>query len=303
MINNPYFSIVIPTYNRQEFILATLATVFIQTFKDFEVIVVDNCSTDNTYQYLKPFIDQQKLVFIQHEQNLERASSRNTGMKHARGEYLTFLDSDDFMYPNNLADAYQFITENPEIKVFHSLYELVDSSGKILYRYSFSNLNNSLKEIAYGNFMSCIGNFIHRDVYTSVKWDDNAVLTGSEDYDFWLRLIGKYPHVGRINRVNNAILHHSARTVCIYDLNKMDQRLEYFFNKIDQDLEYSVFGSYKGFIKSYMLVIAANYAKENKDFKKMWNYLKMSMRYNWRVIHKKYFIFSGLNYFKGRFQL
>ncbi|HWZ23211.1 MAG TPA: glycosyltransferase family 2 protein, partial [Cytophagaceae bacterium] len=91
--NAPFFSIVIPTYNREKCILNTLDTVFSQTFRDYEVIVVDNCSTDQTELVLSEFISSGKIKFIKHDKNYERAKSRNTGMKAARGNFLTFLDS------------------------------------------------------------------------------------------------------------------------------------------------------------------------------------------------------------------
>jgi glycosyltransferase involved in cell wall biosynthesis len=93
----PFFSIVIPTYNRADLILDTLESVLSQTYKEFEVIVVDNCSTDNTKDVLLPYIQNGSISFIQHEKNYERSKSRNTGIKHAKGDYITFLDSDDFI--------------------------------------------------------------------------------------------------------------------------------------------------------------------------------------------------------------
>src|SRR5690348_2695793 len=107
------FSVVIPTYNRAKFIVNTLESVFSQSYKNYEVIVVDNCSTDDTVAVLQPLIDEKKIRFIQHEKNYERAYSRNTGIENATGDFLTFLDSDDFMYPENLADAADFIQKNP----------------------------------------------------------------------------------------------------------------------------------------------------------------------------------------------
>src|SRR2546422_10993365 len=94
MTEYPFFSVVIPTYNRAAFIKATLQSVLSQTYAHFEIIVVDNCSTDNTGEVLGPFIRAGQIQFIKHERNLERARSRNTGMKAARGDFLTLLDSD-----------------------------------------------------------------------------------------------------------------------------------------------------------------------------------------------------------------
>src|SRR6185436_17736881 len=135
MSDHPLFSVVIPTYNRAGLILKTLNTVFSQTYPHYEIIVIDDGSTDNTIEILEPLIKAEKIRYIRHEQNYERARARNTGMENARGDFLTFLDSDDLMYPANLEDAAKYVKANPDVKVFHNLCELVDEQGTLLYRY------------------------------------------------------------------------------------------------------------------------------------------------------------------------
>ncbi|HEV7232496.1 MAG TPA: glycosyltransferase family 2 protein, partial [Bacteroidia bacterium] len=110
MIPQPvFFSIVIPTYNRADLIMKTLASVFSQTYLHYEVIVVDNCSTDNTEEVLSGCIQAGKIRYLKNDRNYERSWSRNRGMENAKGDFVTFLDSDDFMYPDNLKDAAVFV--------------------------------------------------------------------------------------------------------------------------------------------------------------------------------------------------
>src|SRR2546425_4596308 len=85
----PFFSIVIPTYNRAALIRATLESIWQQTYQHYEVIVVDNCSEDNTEEVLEPYISAGRITFIKHDQNYERARSRNTGMSAAEGDFVT----------------------------------------------------------------------------------------------------------------------------------------------------------------------------------------------------------------------
>jgi glycosyltransferase involved in cell wall biosynthesis len=92
-----FFSIIIPTYNRAHMILQTLETAFAQTYPYFEVILVDDGSTDNTENIIKS-INHKNFVYLK-KPNEERAVARNTGFNIAKGEYLTLLDSDDFLYP------------------------------------------------------------------------------------------------------------------------------------------------------------------------------------------------------------
>jgi glycosyltransferase involved in cell wall biosynthesis len=235
----PFFSVVIPSYNRAEFILQTLESVFSQRFDSFEVIVVDNASTDNTKEILKPLIDAGKINFIAHDKNYERAKSRNTGMKFAKGEYVTFLDSDDFMLPDNLSDAYQYVQNHSTTYLFHNLYQLVDQDNAVLYQYSFPPIKNPLDAIARGNFLSCIGVFLHAKIYKTIDWDEHPLLTGSEDYDYWLRVMVKYRSVGRIPKVNSNILHHGARTINNQDAVQTQARFEYMIEKYQNDKEFT----------------------------------------------------------------
>lgn len=246
MNDGPLFSIVIPTYNREKLILKTLDTVFAQTYTRYEVIVVDNCSTDGTSRVLEPFIAEGRIRFFQHDKNYERAKSRNTGMENARGDFLTFLDSDDYMYPDNLADAASYIKEHSQVKLFHNLYELVSPDGCVLYKFSFPPLDDPLRAITDGNFLACIGVFIHREIYENYRYDTNPLVIGSEDWDFWLRVVADY-RPGRIEKVNNGVVHHGGRSIKNPNLEEMRQRLTYILKKITDDPH--LYTAYKNYLK------------------------------------------------------
>jgi glycosyltransferase involved in cell wall biosynthesis len=230
-MSSPFFSVVIPTYNRANFILKTLQTVFDQTYRNFEIIVVDNCSTDNTEELLRPFHDAGRLRFIKHDRNYERARSRNTGMGAARGDFVTLLDSDDLMYPSNLADAAEFVASNPSAKCFHNLSEIVSPEGRLVYRQRFPPLKDQARAIASGNFLSCIGDFIHREIYQTYQFDTHPLMTGAEDWDFWLRVLADYP-LGRIPRVNSGIVQHAGRSVQTQDLTNLEAGLRMLREKL-----------------------------------------------------------------------
>lgn len=277
MENPLFFSIVIPTYNRQDFILNTLDSVFAQTYPHYEIIIVDNCSTDNTIELLQPLADEGKIRLIQHEKNYERARSRNTGMDNATGDFLTLLDSDDFMYPDNLADAVEFIEKNPGVKCFHNLYELVDADKKTLRKYSFPPIDDPVKAIVSGNFMSCIGGFIDREVYSKFRFDTYKELTGAEDWDFWLRIIADYG-AGRIEKINNGILHHSQQTV---QSNRHYEDLEkgywHLFKKFREDAHLKeVFAEYLDRIEANSYMYLATLANTNGHFEDARKYLKIA---------------------------
>jgi len=277
MTEYPFFSVVIPTYNRAAFIKPTLQSVLSQTYPNFEIIVVDNCSTDNTDQVLDSFIRAGQIKFIKHEQNFERARSRNTGMKAARGDFLTLLDSDDYMYPNNLADAAKYARTHPDIKCFHNLFEFVNSGGKVLRRYPMPSLRNQRKAIAGGNFMSCIGDFIHREIYQRYEFDTTPELIGAEDWEFWLRVLADH-QVGRIEKVNSGVLQHDGRSVNSQNLGSMKTGLEQLYVKLSTDPHLSkVYGPYLKRIRANSLIYMAILANTGGEFAEARNYLSEAM--------------------------
>jgi hypothetical protein len=113
VLRQSFFSVVIPTYNRAESIGKAVQSVVEQTFKDWELIVVDDASTDDTQDMLSGFADSRIRVFC-NEQNRERSFSRNRGISEAQGRYICFLDSDDYYLPDHLATLRRRVAETGE---------------------------------------------------------------------------------------------------------------------------------------------------------------------------------------------
>lgn len=286
----PFFSVIIPTYNRAAFIEETIESVLAQTYPHYEIIVVDNCSTDNTVELLEPFIRKGQIQFIKHEENYERARSRNTGMAAARGDFVTFLDSDDFMYPDNLADAAEYARSHPDAKCFHNLFELVDGQRNVIYKFRLPSLKNQIKAIAYGNFMSCIGDFINREIYTKYRFDTRPEVTGSEDWDFWLRVLADYK-VGRIEKVNNGIRHHEGRSVNNQDMISLQRGLEQIIAKISEDPHLSiVYRRYLKRIEATSLIYMAILANSGFRYREALRYLSGAVAKDISILTSRRFI-------------
>jgi len=113
---SPRFSIVVPTYNRAKTLQRTLDSCFAQTYADFEVIVVDDGSSDGTLEALGTNTDPRLVVVPQ--QNAGPAAARNHGMRRARGSYIAFLDSDDLWYPEFLATAQAQLEAEPNVLLY-----------------------------------------------------------------------------------------------------------------------------------------------------------------------------------------
>ena len=127
--HQPYFSVIIPAYNSAQFIEFALRSVLQQTFQDFEIIIVDDGSTDNTYQILSSYKDNNK-VRILRQQNQGVSVARNKGIKDAQGKYIALLDSDDAWTEDHLELAAHFFSSYPEFVWYTSKYEAVSDITK-----------------------------------------------------------------------------------------------------------------------------------------------------------------------------
>lgn len=260
-----YFSIIIPTYNRAHLILKTLKSAFNQTYTNYEIIVVDNASTDNTLEILKPYIDTAKIKFIQHDKNYERSRSRNTGMENATGKYVTFLDSDDLMYPNNLKDAFDYL-EHTNFKIAHNYYELINEKSEVIYSYKFKPIKNKIKAIAEGNFISCIGVFIEKEIYSNYRFDTHESLQGIEDWEFWMRILADHK-LGIITKINSGIVHHSGRSINAYELESFISKSNYILQKFKNDRHLNkVYSKYFKNFKASCMLLAGSQANSANLF-------------------------------------
>lgn len=122
-------SVVIPLYNKEKQIACTLQSVFEQTFQNFEIVIVDDGSTDNSVEEVEKFDDSR--IRLIHQTNAGVSAARNRGIEEASGELIAFLDADDVWMPEYLATQYGLYQKYPECSVYACNYEFRDSEGKV----------------------------------------------------------------------------------------------------------------------------------------------------------------------------
>lgn len=105
-------SVIMPSYNTAEYISESIASVQEQTYADWELIIVDDCSTDNTDEIVKPFLSDKRIKYIKNETNSGAAVSRNRALREAKGKWIAFLDSDDLWFPEKLEKQISFMKDN-----------------------------------------------------------------------------------------------------------------------------------------------------------------------------------------------
>ena len=254
MKGDALFSIVIPTYNRAGFISQTVISVLNQSCHDFEVIVVDDGGTDETDRIIAAFNEPRIRYFK--TPNRERGAARNFGIDQSRGQYVTFLDSDDLLKPNHVFEASRFIRNNPEAVVFGLGYDIVAPDGRIVS--PFQKLPDPVNEkLCEGNFLSCIGVFVKRTVISEIRFNEDRELSGSEDYELWLRLAARYP-IRTVPIVTSAIVNHETRSVLDIDIKKFERRRQLLKDNVWNDARFvNSFGRWRKKVNGYMDLYAA----------------------------------------------
>jgi glycosyltransferase involved in cell wall biosynthesis len=192
-MDTPFFSVIIPTYNRADILSRSVDSVLSQTYQDFELIIVDNGSTDDTRQWLSDNYQNNKLIYHYQEGSGSPASPRNTGMSLAKGQWVCLLDSDDRWNENKLQcvlDAIQ-ININSDV-ICHNenvYYETTDSIGRML---KYGPASNSMYKdmLIFGNRLSTSATSMRIDFLrgNNLKFNELSELATVEDYDLWLNL-------------------------------------------------------------------------------------------------------------------
>jgi hypothetical protein len=126
-------SVVMPAYNRQDLMPEAIESILGQTFREFELIIVDDCSTDNTLQVAIGYQKRDTRIRIHHhKKNMGIAGARNTGLRLAQGKYIAWMDSDDISMPERIEKQFLFMESHPEIGVLGTAAIVIDTSGKYL---------------------------------------------------------------------------------------------------------------------------------------------------------------------------
>lgn len=187
----PLVSVVIPTYNHAHFLGRALQSVLDQTYTNWEVILIDNHSQDNTDEVVQSFTDPRITLLKIHNDGII-AASRNMGIRAAKGEWVAFLDSDDLWYPKKLETALQGIQGDPSTDVCSTDEIMVDemTGNRRLLKFGpyCSDFYKSL--LVTGNCLSPSASLVRRNFLNknNILFRENEEFVTAEDYDFWMLL-------------------------------------------------------------------------------------------------------------------
>ncbi|MDZ4845176.1 MAG: glycosyltransferase family 2 protein [Chitinophagales bacterium] len=256
--NSAFFSVIIPTYNRAAQLHLPIESILKQTFTSWELIIVDDGSTDNTKEIVAAYQDP-RIRYI-YQQNMERSAARNNGIAHAQGQYVCFLDSDDYYLPEHLASFHQKIQEHKfPVAVFYCN-TLEDNNGKLI---SFPQPKIEARNNVEWVVLATMGSprtCLHHAIFT--KYQFNPKVSVGEDVDLWVRVLKEYPLIHN-DAATVVFVAHGGRTVMREE--SYFASLENLKRIIREDNEYFISGEVRKTVLSNAYLRIAQYYIENKS--------------------------------------
>ena len=234
-IEEPLVSVIIPVYNREDYIGEAIESVLNQTYKNFELIIVNDGSTDNTENIVKGYAEKDKRIKYFYQENQGAYSARNKGIEESNGEFISFLDSDDKYFPyalEKMVYLFQTLPENVKL-IYGNFINEIEGQKEKIYR---EIVEPAPKPVLFHQFL--IGNpilpttsMVRKDVFEEIGlFDDKRMV---EDYNFWTKLILKY-NIAKLNLPVSIYRKHQVQ------LTKDKGKLRYEVDRVALKLFYSL---------------------------------------------------------------
>lgn len=201
----PLVSIIMPLHNSAEFVAFSIESVLAQSEKDWELILIDDVSSDNTVQVVKNYCSDDRVKLLKMSVNSGAAVARNRGLEEAKGRFVSFLDSDDIWLPNKLQSQIKFMKEKDVAFTFTD-YQRIDEKGSLLGKPVISPSELTYERMLRSNQVGCL-----TAMYDSERlgYVSMPLLRKRQDYALWLKLIKRG---GAALRVPEVLAHYRVRT-------------------------------------------------------------------------------------------
>jgi len=237
----PKVSVCIPSYNCGAFIGKTIQSVLDQTHQDFEIIVVDDCSTDNSEEVVKSFKDQ-RIRFFRNEKNLGMVPNTNKALKLANGEFVGVLHPDDYYAPEMIETALKAFDENPDVGFTYSSYVVVDEDDKIVTKAKLCGYNKTFKsregfrKLALRNYAPPSAVLFRRKCYEDVGPFDEE-FPYPNDWNMWLRISLKYDSACLSDYLCYYRMHRKSVSTSLYNSFETAVQEYYMLKKLQKKVD------------------------------------------------------------------
>lgn len=276
-----FVSVIIPVFNGEKYIAHALESVYSQTYRNFEVICIDDGSTDNSAGIIRNF----ESVIYHYQENRGIPAARNTGIKLSQGELIAFLNQDDIWFPDKLRFQVNYLLEHPEVAMVHTNISISKNGTTIASELPINNRHKCFSifdELYLGNFINSFTVIVRRECLgVSGLFDEEIRITS--DYDLWLRIaanfgIGYQDVVTGTYRLHSNNLSNNPLPVVkdvIKVLKKIESRYPELVERIPERKRnnrhfHLNFSLGYGYFSQYDLVKARKYLFKALKYKKNW---------------------------------
>jgi glycosyltransferase involved in cell wall biosynthesis len=274
----PSVSIIVPTYNSERYIAETLASVLLQTFTDFEVLVIDDGSTDEQNKIIQDYVSRDSRIKYFYQKNGGVSSARNHGISRARGEYFAFLDSDDVWLPHNL-DTKMKALRNVGFGLAHSDAVVIDENSEPVNQVIRGIGGNVLDELLLWRGTQIPGPssvLVKREVMDKVGNFDEALSTAA-DKDFFIRVAAHF----EIERVPEVTWKYRLHANNMHkNISAMEHDVLYLYEKARKLKLFRSKSFERQCFSSMYLILAASWAGDGKNIRKAFPFLWLAMKKN-----------------------
>jgi glycosyltransferase involved in cell wall biosynthesis len=275
----PIVSIIIPVYNGEKWIADTINSVFAQTFIDYELIVINDGSTDNTESIILGFGD---ILFYRKKTNGGQASARNLGIKLSRGEYIAFLDSDDLWIPDKLIIQYsQLLSSGYKWSYSNALAFEYDKSTPI---FNFDSVNKQYQGLIFDKlilncFIPSPTLLIHKSIFEKVGYfNEDKLLKNREDWNMWLRIAQYFP----IDYVNIPLAYYRLHSNSVTASENRDDAIKGYIYALNLavELDSDIFINLKNKLISDKYFLESRYMSLNFNYYNSFRYAFTAIYFN-----------------------
>lgn len=224
-------SVLIPTYNVERFVEKAVRSIMQQTYTNLEIIIVDDCSTDNTFTILEKLAkEDNRIKLYKNEVNKKIAETLNFALAQATGKYIARMDGDDYSYPKRIEILHNYLQKNQEIKLVGSNIFLVDDKDNIIQKDNYpEKFDNIMKIALYGSPVLHIW-MTYKKVYEEYG---NYRMAGVEDYDFILRLISNKVKLANVQEYIYSVRLREGNTIS--SLGLLQIKLSNYIKKLHKE--------------------------------------------------------------------
>ena len=292
-------SIITPVYNGEQYLSEAIESALAQTYKNFELLIVNDGSTDNSTDIIRPFLKDSRVIYIE-QKNAGVAAARNTAIKQARGKYIGFLDQDDLWLPEKINTLVTFLEKNVEWALVHTPQIYIDNLGNEIIAYEKDFVRNisgdCFKELFEGNKIAVLTTLVRKELIEKVGGFKPDV-SRADDYLLWLELSYQYI-IGYVDiplvkyRLHDTNESYNSLKMEIAELGALINVLDNYPGARKRLGRYTI----RERLYSIYLVIARSYLWLSFDKPNAHKYYRQALKYKpWKFNTLKDYFWTGLS--------